>query len=129
MSGWNFTLVGSSFTSGVESLNAPVEDEALVVVDALNNPRLRNIKEKSLRYKFNVIHIPGFLHAVADAISCHSVGDPTPPNFPDDITIMADATEPLNHIFLLQFFLKDIRMAQQDDTQVCTPSASQPLPK
>ncbi|CAE1309707.1 unnamed protein product [Acanthosepion pharaonis] len=69
----------------------------------------------------NVLPNTGFLHAAADAISCHSVGDPTPP---DDITIMVDATEPLNHNFLLQFFLKDIRMAQQDDTQVCSPSAT-----
>lgn len=48
MCGRNFTLVGSRITSGLEPLNAPVEGEALVVVDALNNPRLRNIKVTAL---------------------------------------------------------------------------------
>ncbi|GFN83679.1 transposon tf2-11 polyprotein [Plakobranchus ocellatus] len=84
--GWQITLVGSRFTSGAESRYAPIEGEALAVVDALDkarhftlgcadliiavdhkpllkifgdrclydipNPRLRNLKEKSLRYRF-----------------------------------------------------------------------------
>ncbi|KAK3797543.1 hypothetical protein RRG08_054573 [Elysia crispata] len=78
--GWKVTLVGSHFTSPAESRYAPIEGEALAVVDALNkarhfvlgcpnlinavdhkpllkvfsdpNPRLRNLKEKTLKYRF-----------------------------------------------------------------------------
>ena len=91
--GWRITLVGSRFTSGAESRYAPIEGEALAVVDALDKarhfvlgcsnliiavdhkpllkvfsnrslddipkPRLRNLKEKSLRYRFRLVHVPG----------------------------------------------------------------------
>ena len=117
--GWKIVLVGSRFTSGAESRYAPIEGEALAVVDALDkarhftlgckdliiavdhrpllkifgdrslenipNPRLCNIKEKSLRYNFRVIHVPGIRNAAADAISRHPVGDPVPLDLPDDV--------------------------------------------
>ncbi|GFO25984.1 enzymatic polyprotein [Plakobranchus ocellatus] len=117
--GWRITLVGSRFTSGAESRYAPIEGEALAVVDALDkarhftlgcddliiavdhkpllklfgdcclddipNPRLRNLKEKSLRYRFRVVHIPGLHHAAADAISRKPVGNPTTLPLPDDV--------------------------------------------
>ena len=96
--------MGSRFTHGAESRYAPIEGEALAVVDALNkirhftlgcpdltvvvdhkpllkvlddipNPRLRNIKEKSLRYRFRVLHIPGVRNTVADTLSRNPVGD------------------------------------------------------
>ena len=117
--GWKITLVGSRFTSGAESRYAPVEGEALAVVDALDrarhfvlgcndlivavdhkpllkifgdrslddipNPRLRNLKEKSLRYRFRMAHIPGACHAAADAVSRHPVGKAAPLHLPDDV--------------------------------------------
>ena len=89
--GWRTVLVGSKFTSPAESRYAPVEGEALAVVEGLNkakhfvigcpdlivvvdhkpllkifgdrhlddipNPRLLNLKEKTLRFLFTVIHI------------------------------------------------------------------------
>ena len=118
-SGWKVTLVGSRFTSGAESRYAPIEGEALAVVDALDkarhftlgcdnlvvavdhkpllkvfgdrslndipNPRLRNLKEKSLRYKFMITHIPGVRHAAADAISRHPASPAEPLLLPDDM--------------------------------------------
>ena len=108
--GWKITLVGSRFTHGAESRYAPVEGEALAVVDALDkaryfvlgceeliiavdhkpllkifgdrsldqlsNGRLRNLKEKTLRYKFKMIHIPGAKHRAADAVSRNPTGNP-----------------------------------------------------
>ena len=87
--GWQITLVGSRFTSSAESRYAPVEGEALAVVNALDksrffvlgcpdltiavdhkpllrifndralhaidNPRLRNLKEKTLKYRFSMV--------------------------------------------------------------------------
>ena len=117
--GWRVTLVGSRFTSGAESRYAPVEGEALAVVDALDkarhftlgcdnliiavdhkpllkvfgdrslndipNPRLRNLKEKSLRYRFTLTHIPGIRHAAADAVSRHPTSPAEPLLLPDDV--------------------------------------------
>lgn len=118
--GWRVTLVGSRFTSGAESRYAPVEGEALAVVDSLEkakhfvlgcenliiavdhkpllkifgdrsledipNPRLRNLKEKSLRFRFSIIHIPGARHLAADGVSRHPVGHSTPMFLPDELT-------------------------------------------
>ena len=117
--GWKVSLVGSRFTSATESRYAPIEGEALAVIDALkkarhfvlgcpdlvivvdhkpllkifgnrslediSNPRLRNLKEKSLQYKFRMVHIPGVKHAAADCLSRHPVGDPDHLTLPDDI--------------------------------------------
>ncbi|CAG2189575.1 unnamed protein product [Mytilus edulis] len=107
--GWKITLVGSRFTHGAESRYAPVEGEALAVVDALDkaryfvlgceeliiavdhkpllkifgdrsldqisNTRLRNLKEKTLRYKFKMMHVPGAKHRAADAVSRNPTGN------------------------------------------------------
>lgn len=150
-SGWRITLVGSRFTSGAESRYAPVEGEALAVVDALDkarhftlgcsnlivavdhkpllkvfgdrcldnipNPRLRNLKEKSLRYDFRIVHVPGIRHAAADALSRHPVGEPTPLHLPDDVASM---TLPAATVSIPHSFLAAIRTTTQDDNQVCT---------
>ena len=43
-------------------------------LDCIENPRLLNFKEKTLRYDFKVVHIPGVLHKGADALSRHPEG-------------------------------------------------------
>ena len=119
--GWKTTLVGSRFTDAAETRYAPVEGEALAVVDALDkaryftlgcenliiavdhkpllklfsdrsldeisNVRLRNLKEKTLRYKFRMVHIPGVKHKAADAVSRHPNGPSSPEklHLPDDV--------------------------------------------
>ena len=122
-SGWKVVLMGSRFTHGAESHYAPIEGEALAVVDALDkarhftlgcsdlmvavdhkpllkvlgdralddipNRRLRNIKEKSLRYRFRVLHIPGVRNTVADALSRHPVGVAETPDLPNDVAAAA----------------------------------------
>ena len=101
-----------------ESRSAPIEGEALTVVDALEkahhfvlgcpnlmiavdhkpllkvfgdrsldaipNPRLRNRKENTLRYRFQITHIPGIRHVAADTISRNPVGDASHLSLPDD---------------------------------------------
>ena len=120
--GWRITLVGSRFTHAAESRYAPVEGEALAVVDALDkarhfvlgcsdlivavdhkpllkifedrcledipNPRLRNLKEKTLRYRFRMVYIPGARNLTSDALSRHPSGARSPPrlHLPDDIS-------------------------------------------
>ena len=120
--GWKITLVGSRFTHAAESRYAPVEGEALAVVDALDkaryfvlgcedliiavdhkpllkifadraledipNPRLRYLKEKSLRYRFRMGHIPGICHRATDCLSRHPIGQPEKLDLSDDIATM-----------------------------------------
>ena len=122
-SGWKVVLMSRRFTHGAESRYAPIEGEALAVVDALDkarhftlgcsdlmvavdhkpllkvlgngalddipNPRLRNIKEKSLRYRFRVLHIPGVRNTVADALSRQPVGVAETPDLPNDVAAAA----------------------------------------
>ena len=97
--GWKITLMGSRFTHSAGSRYAPIEGEALVVADALDkschfvlgcrnltvavdhkplvkifgigNTRLSNLKERTLRYGFKMVHIPGVKNKTADALSRH----------------------------------------------------------
>ena len=96
-------------------------------LDDIPNPRLRNLKEKSLRYRFRVVHIPGVRHAAADAISRHPVGDPTPLSLPDDIATVIDPSDPLNHLGLPHDFLVAIRTHVENTAEVCTQETSQPI--
>ena len=50
------------------------------------NAKLRNLIEKTLPYKFCMVHIPGIRHKAADALSRHPTG-PTNP----DMTLPPDA--------------------------------------
>ena len=159
--GWRITLVGSRFTSGAESRYAPIEGEALAVVDALDkarhftlgcadlivavdhkpllktfgdrclddipNPRLRNLKEKSLRYRFRVVHIPGLRHAAADAVSRKPVGNPTTLTLPDDIASMHPTADPSPPPGLPHSFLYTIRTHEHESTtQTCAQTDSGP---
>ena len=58
-------------------------------LDDIPNPRFRNIKEKSLRYRFRVLHIPGVRNTVADALSRHPVGVAETPDLPNDVAAAA----------------------------------------
>lgn len=148
--GWRIVLVGSRFTSGAESRYAPVEGEALALVDALEkarhftlgcpnllvvvdhkpllklfgdrslseipNPRLLNLKERSLRFHFRIIHISGARNLAADAISRHPVGAPVPLDLPDDACIVT--TSPVHHNILTS-----IRALDPLNSDVCVGSS------
>ena len=158
--GWKIVLMGSRFTHGAESRYAPIEGEALAVVDALDksryftlgcsdlivavdykpllkvmgdralddiaNPRLRNIKEKSLRYRFRVLHIPGVHNTVADALSQHPVGEAEFPDLPDDV---AAATHYRPTYMSVQQILAALRSrddpAQPRCSQTCASTATE----
>ncbi|KAK3752546.1 hypothetical protein QZH41_003484, partial [Actinostola sp. cb2023] len=47
-------------------------------LEDISNGRLRNLKEKTLRYRFRMIHIPGVQHKAADAVSRHPTGSTNP---------------------------------------------------
>ena len=114
--GWNITLVGSQFTHATESCYTPVEGEALAIANApdkarffvlgcsnlnmavehkpllkvfdeITNARLRNLKEKKLCYRFQIVHIPDVRHKATDAVSRHPTGTTKPDLLvlPDDV--------------------------------------------
>ena len=155
--GWKITLVGSRFTHAAESRYAPVEGEALAVVDALDkaryfvlgcedliiavdhkpllkifadrgledipNPRLRNLKEKSLRYRFRMVHIPGARHRATDCLSRHPTGEPEKLELPDDIATMDMEPVSFLHSPTLMGGLR-IRDPYMDTVEVCTLSTA-----
>ena len=38
-------------------------------LEAVENPRLQRMKEKTLRFKFSIVHVPGIMHKTSDATS------------------------------------------------------------
>ncbi|VDI45747.1 Hypothetical predicted protein [Mytilus galloprovincialis] len=55
--GWKITLVGSRFTHGAESRYAPVEGEALAVVDALDKARFQTPGYETSRKKHHALQV------------------------------------------------------------------------
>ena len=145
--GWKVALVGSRFTSAAESRYAPIEGEALAVVDALrkarhfvlgcpdlviivdhkpllkifgdrslediSNPRLCNLKEKTLQYKFRMVHIPGVKHAAADSLSRYPVGDSDHLVLPDDIAAIYTYNQ------LPHSIIECLRTYEEDSPETC----------
>ena len=69
------------FVLGCEDLIVAVDHKPLIKIftdrnlEDLPNSRLRNLKEKSLRYRFRVLHIPGVKNKASDALSRHPNGE------------------------------------------------------
>ena len=153
--GWKITLVGSRFTSSTESRYAPIEGEALAVVEALkkarhfvlgckhlvvatdhkpllkvfsdrslediSNTRLVNLKEKTLQYRFQMIHIPGVKHAAADCLSRHPVSKAEHITLPDDIAVAEESIQPA--LPQTSLFLSKIRTHDRTHPEICYQSS------
>ena len=81
------------FVLGCENLIITVDHKPLLGIftnrslDNIPNNRLRNLKEKTLRYRFIMHHIPGRRNCAPDSLSRHPSGDKEPnmTTLPDDI--------------------------------------------
>ena len=68
------------FTLGCMDLVLAVDHMPLLAIlgnknlDEVENPRLQRLKEKTLRFNFKIIHVPGVKHKAADATSRHPTG-------------------------------------------------------
>ena len=80
----------------------------------ISNNRLRNLKEKTLRYHFTMVHVPGVKHKAADTLSRHPTGSTKPDlmRLPDDI---ATSTETPDLSFLPLFRSEDDSNSTSDD--------------
>ena len=76
------------FVLGCPDLTIAVDHKPLLklfgdrALEDIPNSRLRNVKEKTLRYRFKMIHVPGIKHNVADGLSRHPVSCTEPSNQP-----------------------------------------------
>ena len=61
-------------------------------LENIPNARLRNLKEKTLRYKFKMLYVPGAKHRAADAVSRHPSGDAETTVLIDDIAYISRYT-------------------------------------
>ena len=84
------------FVLGCQNLIIAVDHKPLEKIfgdrslDGIPNPRLRNLKEKSLRFRFQLIHIPGIHNKAADGMSRYPVGEGIGLTLPDDAAMTAD---------------------------------------
>lgn len=103
------------FVLGCKNLVVATDHKPLIRIlenrslDDIPNARLRNLKEKTLRYKFKVIHVPGARNKAADGISRNPVGQGTPTALPDDVAA-AGCMSPTG-ASPVQFLLDGIRLA------------------
>ena len=69
------------FVLGCKNLTVTVDHQPLLKIfgdrslDNISNTRLRNLKEKTLRYCFKMVYIPGVKNKAADTMSRHPSGD------------------------------------------------------
>ena len=65
-------------------------------LEEISNARLRNLEEKTLRYKFRMVHIPGVRYKAANAVSRHPTGPINPDimPLPDDIAASGSSAIP-----------------------------------
>ena len=86
------------FVLGCPDLTVAVDHKPLLGIlgprplDDISNPRLRNIKEKTLRYSFRLIHIPGIKNKVSDCLS----RSPSGPAAPEKFRLEDDSTSTLS---------------------------------
>lgn len=95
------------FVLGCTNLTIAVDHRPLLKIfgdrslDHISNTRLRNLKEKTLRYHFKMVHIPGVKNKTPDTLSRHPTGNRNPQKMilHDDIHSISDnITTPCLHI-------------------------------
>ena len=69
-----------------------------IAASKASNARLHNLKERTLRYWFRIVHVPGVQHKAVDAIYPHPSGTTNPAKLlpPDDRVSTIDSTTPPN---------------------------------
>ena len=93
------------FVLGCKNLTIAVDHRPLLKIFGdrsldISNTRLRNLKEKTLRYRFKMSHIPGVKNRASDTLSRHPAGPPTPAkmHLQDDVSSVSVQHHPTIHI-------------------------------
>ena len=89
------------FVLGCHDLTIAVDHRPLLKIFGdrsldISNTRLRNLKEKTLRYRFKMVHIPGVKNRAPDTLSRHPTGDPSPNrlHLQDDVSGVSHTSQP-----------------------------------
>ena len=88
-----------------------LNDRSLADID---NRRLRNLKEKTLCFQFDIAHVPGRKHVGPDAASRYPVGPPVKLQLPDEHTEADFSTTEVRHCILDN--LASIEPTDRDDS-------------
>ena len=116
--------IARHFVLGCTDLTIAVDHKPLLKVvgdrslEDIPNPRLENLKEKTLRYRFKMIHIPGKSHKAPDSISRHPTGNVNPEGLllEDDISsVRGKMTTSLNAS--MTSFLHGIRQTEDEPSK------------
>ena len=112
------------FVLGCSNLIIAVDHKPLLKIftdrslNDIPNTRLQNLKEKTLRYRFDIIHIPGTKNKAADAMSRYpsSASDDPMLHLEDDVAAIniGDSRQTPS----MHDFLSSIRCDEQIDTSV-----------
>lgn len=93
------------FVLGCKNLTIAVDHRPLLKIFGdrsldISNTRLRNLKEKTLRYRFKMSHIPGVKNRASDTLSRHPSGSTTPAkmHLQDDVSSVSVQHHPSIHI-------------------------------
>lgn len=98
------------FVLGCEQLTIAVDHKPLLKIfsdrslEDIPNTRLRNLKEKTLRYKFRIVHIPGVRNKLADSVSRY----PSGPQIPEKLRLGDDVAS-ISSPYIEPSFLAGIR--------------------
>ena len=99
------------FILGCQDLILAVDHKPLLKVlgdrslNDIPNNRLRNLKEKTLRYRFKIVHVPGAKHKAADTLSRNPTGTTSPQILPlpdDDASIQPTCSPDLAFLSLIR---------------------------
>ena len=92
------------FILGCTNLTVVVDHKPLLrifndrALNDIQNPRLRNLKEKTLAFRFNIIHRPGVKHRAPDAVSRNPTGKAEKLVLPDDVANIQISPVPLHNL-------------------------------
>ena len=90
------------FVLGCSDLIIAVDHKPLLKVfsdrslEEISNARLCNLKEKTLRYKFCLVHIPGIRHKAADTVPPYTTGSTNPDMMPWVLQLSHTHSTPLD---------------------------------
>ena len=119
------------FVLGCTNLTIAVDHKPLLKIfedrslEGISNPRLRNLKEKTLRYRFQMIHVPGIKHRIADCISRHPTGEAELLQLPDDVAASTDTEDFVQAISAVSLHNLDIKAVTWQRVRESTASDDQ----
>ena len=113
------------FVLGCSDLIVAVDHKPLLklfsdrCLEDIPNPRLRNLKERTLRYRFRMVYVPGTRNLASDALSRHPLG----PRTQSRLHLQDDHQGPDNNCITLTGEIQTNQQSEEDGLQTALCSA------